>query len=305
MATPAERPLTGAEHARLRRARKESERFESERKTWESERGQAASRLQELEKKASESAALLESIKADPIGWAQKAGVDPNAVIRKFLGDGTPDSRAEEAIKRAESAEKRLNEFIEAQKQAELDREKKAIEANVARAIENVYQVIATNKKEWPYTNVALTPNEIRAKLQEIQRIGNERKETYTLQGIRDAFEKYAKSRYEQFLSAKGELLDSSAEGLVTSGSPPAKAAGNVRQTAASKQPPGTSIPPAPKRRTPLTPAEQRQADLAALKAAMAKDKASRASKPQPAASVKSAPTVKPPFRSQRAAVRH
>lgn len=280
---PVEKPkLNSAQYAALRRSQKEAKRLAAQGQQWAQERTQYESRLQTLERTAREAQAALEAAKADPIGWAKKSGVDPNGAIQKFLADGTPEQAILEAREEAKAARKELADYIAKQDREREEAQKRTGEQQVQALIQNGVNLIKANRKEWPYTNTVLTESEIRAKLAEIHRIGVERQEGYSVESIRNAFERFAKARWEKLQESSKELLtESPTDGQVTGGSPTARA-GSIRSSAAATQPPQkNSIPPAPKRKAPLTPKEQREADLAALRAAMAADKKKReATKP-------------------------
>jgi hypothetical protein len=251
---------------------------------WEAERGQLTGRLSQLESQFQERMREVEAIKADPLGWATKNGVDPNGAIRKFVGEGTPEAKIEEAIERAKAAEAKLEKYAADQEKTAQENREKAAAQHVERSIEGVANTIKANAKQWPYTNLVMTDDEVRSLLRKSHEIGVKRQENYTLDDLRSSFERLAKTRYEKMSEAAKELLADSSSGTGQAlGSPPVSGppSKGLRQAAPVKNASATPTTPAqktPKTRT-LTREQQKDADLAALSAARAKDAKERAAK--------------------------
>jgi hypothetical protein len=294
--------LTSAQFAALRRSQREVKQLRGQADAWASQRQDYDTKLAELQRQVKEATEGLAAAKSDPMGWAVKSGVDPNDAIRKYLGEGTPERAISEAREEAKAAREELKKYIEEQKKLGEEQQRQAAERHDQSIISGYVNTIRANRKEWPYTNAALSEQEIRQKLQELHQIGKKMAESYTPTQIKNAFERLAKQKWESMQETARELLQDSSTNGQASGAPTAQRAG-IRSTAAATQPPGkTSIPPAPMRKKPLTPAEQKAADLALIKSAMDKDRAARRPAAKPATP---AAPPKPGIKPQRAHIRH
>jgi hypothetical protein len=185
-----------------------------------------------------------------------------------------------DAIARAKAAEDRVAAHEKKLEDQAKERQEKANTQAVDGMIAGVANTIKANRKEWPYTNLVLSDDEVRSYLRKTHEVGVQRGETYTMNDLRSSFERIAKVRYQKMSEAAKELLAESAPANGQAiGSPPVSGppGKGLRQAAPVKNASAPiAAPKQPKTRT-LTREQQKQADIAALRAAMAKDKAARA----------------------------
>ena len=269
---------TSTDWARIRSAER---RLKSERDAFGTERAALSARLDALEKSSAAAQARVvelerdqELAKQDPIGWAEKHGVNPNTAVKGYLANGTPEKAIQQANDRAAATEKRVADFLAAQEKKDKEREQGALRSAEESQIRAVISAIDQNKKEWPFATwlQRASPNEIPGKLWDLQKICRESGTGYSLSQIKTAIEKYAQKRYRQIQSELPEESAASTNGQATTASLPGNRAGNEKTATQGA---------GPKPRTPVVPAklsskEAMAADLANLRGAIARDAAAR-----------------------------
>jgi hypothetical protein len=220
----------------------------------------------------------------DPISWAEKHGRKADDTVTGYVKKNTPEAAIEDT-KREVAEERAKREALEKQIAADREREKKEREEQAAKQRETalaqqvngfVYNVTNAPKK-YPYLNFMYEKHEIQAKAAETQKLALANGEVLSFDDVADAFDKFAKAAYERKEAKRLELLTPEEGEPATAAGVQAKPVpGNGRREASSG--PGTTRttpkPEVPKLSRRLTRAEQDAADLAALKAATAKDRA-------------------------------
>jgi hypothetical protein len=134
-------------------------------------------------------------------------------------------------------------------------------------------QTITSNAKEWHYTNLIFSKEEIEGKLRQLQKVGIERNETYTAAKVKEAFERFAKDRFDKIQAAHQARLEVETPAEPT----PAPKGKALRQPGPAIQSP---IPAQPAGKKLSRRAEERANDAAAkasLRTAIEKDRNARA----------------------------
>jgi hypothetical protein len=189
-----------------------------------------------------------------------------------------PPSRTSSARPpRSEGLEKQIAADREREKKERDEAAAKQRDAQLMAQVTGFVHAVTSAGKKYPYLNFMYEKSEIQAKAAETQRLALANGEVLSFDDVADAFEKFAKAAYERKEAKRLELLTPDEGEPATAAGVQAKPVpGNGRREGTSG--PGTTRttpkPEAPKLSRRLTRAEQDAADLAALKAATAKDRA-------------------------------
>jgi hypothetical protein len=226
-----------------------------------------AQREADLEKK-------LEAIKTNPAEAYKVLGWDKDEFFGRILSDGKPTERhlASEAIKRAEAAEKKLDEYLASEKKGRDQAEAYRRQQENARAIEGFAGHLVANPKDFPHLVRMHTKAEIAAQTQEICDWAVKNGHRYSDEEIASFLESRAKDRYTRIREAEKQLGTSEA----TPDGSAAEAEG-PKGLAAGSGPPQTrtangKAPVKPNGKRAMTEAEKDEWAVSLLKQATAKD---------------------------------
>lgn len=249
--------------------------------------------LDAVQKQRAEWEADRKAALEDPVGWAAKNGRTPQETIQHHVSKDTPEAAIAEAKREAAESRKAVEELRKQREDEKVadakEREEAAKQAKAAAqsgACKAFVQNVGSRAKEFPYLNSMYDAGEIEAKAAQFQALALAEEWTdaqgykhvgkaYAFDEVAKAFEAHAKRAYDLKEAKRLELLGASeeAEPVSATGVQVKPALGKASQ---GKPPPKPTAEAPPKASRRLTRAEEEERDLQALRAATAKDRASK-----------------------------
>lgn len=258
------------------RAARRAERDRTAREDAERQIKAAEERYQEAHKARLAAEEMVARYKRDPIVATARDGGDVEASIRSFVELTAPEKLIREANERIAKLER---EALETKQRTEQQRREDQ-QASLQLALNNAGDAM-TDDTRFPHANLVWTPEQMRAQVRAVYDWGVKNGKSYTVKETHDYLERCAEIQYKKD-EARRAVIRARLSGQTPPAPPTAKQNGqSVRQpaperrTSASGPVTRTASTAEKKRSRTLQREQEAAADLAALKAAVAKDRQS------------------------------